>query len=186
MVEADKRKWAIKLTVLGDAAVGKTSLIDKYITDSFKENYQPTLGVNIVTKDIRIAEDNSEIRLLLWDIAGQDKYEITRQMFFQGCAGTLLVYDMTRYSTFERITSKWLKDFKNYGRQDGVYLLIGNKSDLKDSLKVSSEEGKLLSKKIDAVEFIETSAKYGENVEKAFRALVFHVLKKSGVNIDSE
>ncbi len=186
MVEGDKRKWAIKLTVLGDQAVGKTSLIDKYITNSFNQNYQPTLGVNIVTKDIRIQEDNSEIRLLLWDIAGQDKYELTRQMFFQGCAGTLLVYDMTRYSTFQRIASKWLEDFKNYGRLDGVYLLIGNKSDLKDSIKVSSEEGKLFSKKIEAVEFIETSAKYGENVEKAFKTIVSHVLRKSGVKIDLE
>ena len=186
MVEEDKRNWAIKLTVLGDPAVGKTSLINKYITDSFKENYQPTLGVNIVTKDMRIQEDNAEIRLLLWDIAGQDKYELTRQMFFQGCAGTLLVFDMTRYSTFERVTSKWLEDFKKYGRSDGVYLLIGNKSDLKDSIKVSSEEGKLLSKEIEAVEFIETSAKYGENVEKAFRTLVSHVLKKRDVKIDLE
>ncbi len=186
MVEKDKRKWAIKLTVLGDPAVGKTSLIDKYITDSFKENYQPTLGVNIVTKDIRIKEDNSEIRLLLWDIAGQDKYELTRQMFFQGCSGTLLVYDMTRYFTFERVKTKWLEDFKNYGRPDGIYMLIGNKSDLKNSIKVSSEEGKSLSEEINAVEFVETSAKYGENVEKAFRTLVSHVLGKLGVNIDFE
>ena len=186
MVETDKRKWAIKLTVLGDPAVGKTSLIDKYITDSFNENYSPTLGVNIVTKDIRIEEDDSDIRLLLWDIAGQDKYEITRQMFFQGCSGTLLVYDITRYSTFERITSKWLEDFKKYSRPDGVYLLIGNKSDLIDSVKVSSEEGNSLAEKINAVKFIETSAKYGKNVEEAFKTLVSHVLKKSGVKIDLE
>ncbi|MFX1366698.1 MAG: Rab family GTPase [Promethearchaeota archaeon] len=186
MDAGDKRKWAIKLTILGDAAVGKTSLIDKYITDSFKENYQPTLGVNIVTKDIRIKDNNSDVRLLLWDIAGQDKYELTRQMFFQGCTGSLLVYDMTRYSTFERIKTKWLKDFQKYGRQDGIYILIGNKSDLKDSIKVSSEEGELLSKEINAVEFIETSAKYGENVEKAFKSLVSHVLGKFGVKIDFE
>jgi len=186
MDEGDKKKWAIKLTVLGDAAVGKTSLINKYITNSFKEKYQPTLGVNIVTKDIQIQEDNSEIQFLLWDILGQDKYELTRQMFFQGCAGTLLVYDMTRYSTFERVKTKWIEDFKKYGKPDSVYLLIGNKSDLKDSIKASSEEGKLLADKIEAVEFLETSAKYGENVEKAFRILFSHVLEKSGVKIDLE
>lgn len=184
MGDDKKRQWALKLALLGDPAVGKTSLIDKYITDSFNENYQPTLGVNIVTKDIKLEEINSDIRLLLWDIAGQAKYELTRKMFFQGCSGALFVYDKTRYSTFENITSKWLEDFIKFGKPDGVYILIGNKLDLKDSIKVSSEEGKLLSKKINATEFIETSAKYGENVEMAFEKLVLHILKKSGVKFE--
>lgn len=184
MGDDKKRQWALKLALLGDPAVGKTSLIDKYITDSFNENYQPTLGVNIVTKDIKLEEINSDIRLLLWDIAGQAKYELTRKMFFQGCSGALFVYDKTRYSTFENITSKWLEDFIKFGKPDGVYILIGNKFDLKDSIKVSSEEGKLLSKKINATEFIETSAKYGENVEMAFKKLVLHILKKSGVKFE--
>lgn len=184
MNEIDKREWALKLTVLGDPAVGKTSLINKYITDSFSQDYQPTLGVNIVTKEIRIQEKDIEIRLLLWDIAGQDKYELTRKMFFQGCVGSLLVYDITRNSTFERIKSKWLVDFRKYGSPDGIYILIGNKTDLKDSIKVSTEQGKSLAKKIKAADFIETSAKYGENVEKAFRKLVLHVLNKSGIKVD--
>ncbi len=184
MGDDKKRQWALKLALLGDPAVGKTSLIDKYITDSFNENYQPTLGVNIVTKDIKLEEINSDIRLLLWDIAGQAKYELTRKMFFQGCSGALFVYDKTRYSTFENITSKWLEDFIKFGKPDGVYLLIGNKLDLKDSIKVSSEDGKLLSQKINATEFIETSAKYGENVEMAFKKLVLHILKKSGVKFE--
>jgi len=184
MGDDKKRQWALKLALLGDPAVGKTSLIDKYITDSFNENYQPTLGVNIVTKDIKLEEINSDIRLLLWDIAGQAKYELTRMMFFQGCSGALFVYDKTRYSTFENITSKWLEDFIKFGKPDGVYILIGNKLDLKDSIKVSSEEGKLLSQKINATEFIETSAKYGENVEIAFKKLVLHILKKSGVKFE--
>jgi small GTP-binding protein len=181
MGDIEKTEWALKLAVLGDPAVGKTSLIDKYITDSFRENYQPTLGVNIVSKDIRIEDSNSKIRLLLWDIAGQDKYELTRQSFFQGCVGALLVYDMTRYSTFEQITLKWLEDFKKFSRPDGVYILIGNKSDLKDSIKVPFEEGEQLSQKIEAAEFIETSAKYGENVERTFKNLVLHILSKNGI-----
>ncbi len=186
MGEEKKREWALKLALLGDPAVGKTSLIDKYITDSFSENYQPTLGVNIVTKDIYIEEINSDIRLLLWDIAGQAKYELTRKMFFQGCSGALFVYDKTRHSTYESITSKWLEDFVNFGKPNGVYLLIGNKLDLKDSIKVSSEQGEELSKEINATEFIETSAKYGENVEMAFKKLVLHILNKGGAQSFSD
>ena len=184
MGDEDKRKWVLKLTVLGDAAVGKTSLIKKYITGAFEMDYHPTLGVDITLKDIFLETLNSEVRLVLWDIAGQEKYELTRKMFFQGCAGALFVYDKTRYSTFENINARWLEDFKKYGKPDGIYLLLGNKSDLTNSIKVSSEEGESLSKEINALEFIETSAKYGENVEKAFRTLIFSVLKKNGVNID--
>ena len=87
MNEEDKKKWAIKLAVLGDPAVGKTSLINKYIENRFEENYSPTLGVNILTKDIILDEINAETRLILWDIAGQEKYELTRQLFFEGCMG---------------------------------------------------------------------------------------------------
>ncbi len=105
-------------------------------------------------------------------------------MFFQGSVGSLLVYDKTRYSTFERISSKWLKDFKEYGRPDGVYILIGNKLDLNDAMKISSEECRKLSEEINAVDFIETSAKFGENVEKAFQNLVSIVLSKSGVQLE--
>lgn len=186
MTDIKERKWAIKLTVLGDPAVGKTSLIKKYVTGTFEKDYHPTLGVDITVKDIVFNEINSEARLILWDIAGQDKYELTRKMFFQGCSGSLLVYDKTRHSTYEQIALKWLEDFKNFGRTDGIYILIGNKSDLKDSIKVSTDEGKMLSEKIGAADFIETSAKYGENVEKAFRKLVSHILGKSGVKLELE
>lgn len=184
MGEIKKREWALKIAILGDPAVGKTSLIDKYITDSFSENYQPNLGVNIVTKDKYIEEINSNIRLLLWDIASQAKYELTRKMFFQGCSGALFVYDKTRYSTYKHITSKWLEDFLKFGKPNGVFNLIGNKLDLEDSINVSSEHGKLLAQKINAAEFIETSAKYGENVEMVFKSLILYILNKSGVNIE--
>ncbi len=181
MTEDNKRKWALKLTVLGDAAVGKTSLIRKYVSGSFSQDYQPTLGVDITIKDIILEEINSEVRLILWDIAGQDKYELTRKMFFQGCVGALLVYDVTRNTTYENITSKWINDFKKYGQPNGVFILIGNKIDMEDSIKIYSEDGLKLSQELNAIDFIETSAKYGENVEKAFEELVFCVLRNLGV-----
>jgi Ras-related protein Rab-11A len=180
MTKSKKKQWMLKVALLGDPAVGKTSLIENYISHSFKENYQPTLGVNIVTKNVFLEEYNMEIGLLLWDIAGQEKYDLTRKMFFQGCSGALLVYDVTRYSTFQQITTKWLEDFTKFGNSDGVYILIGNKSDLKDSIKVPTQEGEELAQKINAKEFFETSAKLGENVELAFKKLVIHLLKKGG------
>ncbi|MFX0081639.1 MAG: Rab family GTPase [Candidatus Hodarchaeota archaeon] len=175
------KKINLKLALLGDGAVGKTSLINRYTEESFKENYQPTLGVNIVMKKLKIEE--YEIQLAIWDIAGQDKYDLTRKMFFEGCAGSLLVYDITRAATFDRIQSKWLKDFKNFARPDGVYILLGNKVDLKESCAVSSGKGHDLAEEIQASDFIETSAKIGNNVETAFRRLVVQALSNIGINI---
>jgi Ras-related protein Rab-11A len=176
----DVKEFVFKIVVLGDAAVGKTSLINMYIEQSFSEDYKPTLGANIIRKDVHVDNINASVRLIMWDLAGQEKYNVIRSMYFQGCVGALLVYDVTRHNTFETIDSKWLKDFKKYVKKEGTYILIGNKIDLNEERVVSKEEGENYAKQIDASDFIETSAKYGENVEQAFTNLVNQILKKLG------
>ena len=175
------KEFVFKIVILGDAAVGKTSLINQYIEQSFEEDYKPTLGANIIRKDVFIDEIKASVRLIMWDLAGQEKYNVIRSMYFQGCVGALLVYDVTRHNTFETINSKWLKDFKKYVKKEGIYILIGNKIDLKDQKVVSTEDGESFSKEINASDFIETSAKYGENVEKAFTNLVYQILRNLDV-----
>ena len=170
-----KKNIILKIALLGDPAVGKTSLINRFTEESFKDDYQPTLGVNIIMKKLMI--DDFNVQLAIWDIAGQDKYELTRKLFFEGCSGALLVYDLTRNATIDRIKSKWAIDFSNYARPDGIYILIGNKDDLKDSVTISSEKGREIAKEIIANNFIETSAKSGDNVERAFEGLVSQILK---------
>lgn len=157
-----------------------TSLINQYIEQSFSEDYKPTLGANIIRKDVHVDTINANVRLIMWDLAGQEKYNVIRSMYFQGCVGALLVYDVTRFTTFESINSKWLKDFKKYVKKEGTYIVIGNKIDLKDERVVSTEDGKKYAEDINASDFVETSAKYGENVEKAFENLVFQILKRLG------
>lgn len=176
----DVKEFVFKIVVLGDAAVGKTSLINMYIEQSFSEDYKPTLGANIIRKDVHVDTINASVRLIMWDLAGQEKYNVIRSMYFQGCVGALLVYDVTRHNTFETIDSKWLKDFKKYVKKEGTYILIGNKIDLSNERVVSTEDGEKYAKQIDASDFIETSAKYGENVEQAFSNLVNQILRKLG------
>lgn len=165
----------LKLVLLGSPAVGKTSLINRFVHHSFEEDYHSTLGVNIVVKEINLDSDTL-VKLIFWDIAGQEKYDLSRQMFFQGCVGGLFVYDITRPSTLHDIEAKWLPDLKKYGNEKAPYLLIGNKSDLEETRAISIEEGKDFSDKLGALEFMETSAKSGENVEKAFKNLLLHII----------
>ncbi|MFX1386509.1 MAG: Rab family GTPase [Promethearchaeota archaeon] len=175
------REFVFKIVVLGDAAVGKTSLINQFVEGSFKEDYKPTLGANIVRKDVNL--NRTKVRLIMWDLAGQEKYRVVRSMYFQGCQGALLVYDVTRYSTFDNVNSKWLRDFKKYVKKEGAYILIGNKTDLIDQRTVTTERGKEIAHKIKASHFIETSAKLGENIEEAFILLVNQILNNHGVEI---
>ncbi len=175
------REFVYKIVILGDAAVGKTSLINQFVEGSFSEDYKPTLGANIVRKDVNL--NSTKVRLIMWDLAGQEKYQVVRSMYFQGCQGALLVYDVTRYSTFESINSKWLRDFKKYVKKEGVYILIGNKSDLTEQRAVTKERGKQIAEKIKASHFIETSAKLGENIEEAFTLLVNQILSNHGIKI---
>lgn len=175
------REFVFKIVIIGDGAVGKTSLINQFVESSFNEDYKPTLGANIVRKDVNL--DNTKVRLIIWDLAGQEKYRVVRSMYFQGCEGALLVYDVTRYHTLDSINNKWLKDYKKHVKKKGAYILIGNKTDLKDQVAVPTERGKELATKIKASHFIETSAKIGENIEEAFSLLVNQILSNHGINI---
>jgi small GTP-binding protein len=176
----DVKEFVFKIVVLGDAAVGKTSLINQYIEHSFQEDYKPTLGANIIRKDIHVEKINANVRLIMWDLAGQEKYNVIRSMYFQGCVGALLVYDTTRRATFDTVSTKWLRDFNKYVKKEGTYILIGNKIDLTEQRVVSNDDGKEFANEINASDFIETSAKYGENVERAFEHLVHNILQKLG------
>ncbi|MFW9898492.1 MAG: Rab family GTPase [Candidatus Thorarchaeota archaeon] len=179
----EKGDYVLKLAVLGDAGVGKTSLVNQFVEEMFKEDYKATMGVNLIMKTIKIEQINSNARLILWDIAGQEQYEKTRGAYYEGCAGALLVYDITRYSSFENIEVKWLTDYKNHVEKEGSYILIGNKNDLEDQRYVFKDDANKMAERIKAIEFIETSAKTGKNVEKAFLNLTYNILSNYGVKI---
>jgi len=169
--------WLLKIAILGDTAVGKTSLVNQFVDNTFKEDYGPTIGADILKKDIDIPEFNSTAKLVLWDIGGQTQYEKQRPEYYEGCSGALLVYDITLHSSYENIAEKWLMDYKNYVTKDQIYILIGNKNDLEDQRGVKKEEGEKLGQEIQAIEFLETSAKFDVNVDKAFVRLAKAIIE---------
>ena len=181
-----KKDFVFKIAVIGSYATGKSSLISQFCEKQFKEDYKPTLGASIIAKDIVLegGEDEYHCRLVLWDIAGQEKYENVRPMYFQGCSGAILVYDLTRIPTIREIKTKWIEDFRQHATPGASFILIGNKKDLEDIRNVSTEEGDALAQEINADRFsLETSARTGENVEDAFMSLVKQILQSIGQDV---
>ncbi|NMC05733.1 MAG: GTP-binding protein [Candidatus Lokiarchaeota archaeon] len=181
---ADKEPdFVFKIAVIGDYAVGKTSLIARFIQKKFMKEYKPTLGVNLILKEISFKDKKGKeilCNLVLWDIAGQSRYQTIRKLYYKGCSAAMLVYDVTRVETFNNLVSNWVQDYSENTTGEKIYILVGNKADLNDIKKVSTEQGQKLQKELAAVDFVETSARDGTNVEDAFINLVKILLRNSG------
>lgn len=172
---AEIKKFVFKVTVLGAEAVGKTSLINRFAESKFTSEYHPTLGTNIIIKEVDLEEPRSHVKLMLWDIAGQKRWREVRHLYYKGAQGTLLVYDVTRPTTYDAIT-EWDEDLiKHMGKLPKI--LIANKVDLTDNIRIKQDQGEELAKKIGAFSFISSSAKTGENVNAAFESLAKTIIE---------
>uniref|UniRef100_A0A7S2TH85 Ras-related protein Rab n=1 Tax=Lotharella oceanica TaxID=641309 RepID=A0A7S2TH85_9EUKA len=171
----------LKVLVVGDVAVGKTSLIHRYTNDEFKEDYKTTIGVEFALKPIEI--DDRDINIQLWDIAGQDRFIGLLRNFYMNASAAIVVYDVTNPKTLEN-AAKWKADIdKKVRLEDGSpipCILIGNKCDLREvegNVCIEEEVAEDLAKKNNFLGSIETSAKKGTNVDRACKALVRKALK---------
>ncbi|MHA1149661.1 MAG: Rab family GTPase [Promethearchaeota archaeon] len=169
-----ERKFIIKICLLGEASVGKTSLVYRYLENRFRDNYKSTLGVNLLKKDMDV-EGYGKISAQIWDLGGQESFRSLRKLYLEGANGAFVIYDMTQRKTFEKLT-EWINSFKD-ARGEQPLILIGNKSDLKEQLKITEKEAEGFAKK-HKMEWIFTSAKTGENVEKSFIILATKILNK--------
>lgn len=162
-------EWVLKICAAGSFQVGKTSLIRRYAEGKFSEAYTPTIGVDVTVK--RVTIDNQQVKLLLWDTAGQEVFGRIRPMYFEGSFGCIIVYDITRPETFHEL-DRWIAEFRAQDRQDAPIAIIGNKIDLEDKRGVSTEEG-LKFTESRSLPFVETSAKLGgAEIELMYTKLV--------------
>ena len=167
--------YSIKVCLLGEANVGKTSLVYRFIENKFREDYKSTLGVNLLKKDMDI-DKYKGISAQIWDLGGQDSFKSLRSLYLQGANGALVIYDTTNRKSFERI-DEWVRSFKE-SRGDAPLLLIGNKTDLTEKLKINEKEGRDFAEK-NKMEILLTSAKTGANVESAFKQLIKKILDRN-------
>lgn len=156
--------YMFKVIIIGDSGVGKSCLLLGFTDGRFKEIHETTIGVEFGSKMIRIADKN--IKLQIWDTAGQEAYRSITRSYYRGAIACMLVYDITRRSSFNHI-SRWLDDAKHNSNPNMQMTLVGNKIDLEDKRTVTTEEGRNFASEHN-MEFIETSVKNMTNVHESF------------------
>ena len=173
MVDKKDYNYLFKVLILGDSFVGKTNMLKRFLNDEFDMNTKETVGVEFGSKNFILGEKKDIIKAQIWDTAGQERYRSVTKAYYKGAKGALLVYDITRKSTFENIDN-WLIDLKTNEDKDILILLIGNKSDLNGKREISEEEARTKAEQYN-IAFLETSAKSGDNIDKAFTQLIEQV-----------
>ena len=156
--------YLFKFIIIGDSSVGKSNLLLRYLNDKFEDEYQATIGVEFGAKNLEI--NNINYRIQLWDTAGQEQFLSITRAYYQNSVCAIVVYDISNEITFTNV-KKWINDVRAQSPKNIYIMLVGNKIDLSDQRKVSYEKG-LEFAQSNNVNFIETSAKTGENVENLF------------------
>ncbi len=184
MVDKKDYNYLYKILILGDSFVGKTNMLKRFLHDEFDLNTKETVGVEFGSKNFVMENKKDIVKAQIWDTAGQERYRSVTKAYYKGGKGALLVYDITRKTTFQNIDD-WINDLRNNGDKDMMIILIGNKSDLEEKRQVSKEQAQTKAEQYN-IAFLETSAKSGDNINKAFTELVEQVYNVNMNNSQSD
>ena len=169
----------IKIMLIGESKIGKTSLISRYCNNEFLGGvYLSTIGIDFQIKHLVLNKKN--IRLQIWDTAGQERYRNIAKNYFQSSDGFVIVYDISNIESFEKL-DYWIEQIKANSQEYTKMILFGNKCDIIEDRKVKKEEGEQYAKN-NNINFFEVSAKEGTNVNKAFESFVKDILDNSSPN----
>jgi small GTP-binding protein len=175
----------IKIVLIGDGGVGKTAIRERYLGKGFKSQYLLTIGADFAMRDDTALGD--KIRYQIWDLAGQQRFDAVREVYYKGSVGALLVYDVTRPDSYFN-TPKWINElWTNNGRGRVPIIVVANKIDMRELSDdtVSPEQGRVFTDRLSALtkpegfscHYMETSAKTGVNIQAAFSLLGENIIK---------
>ncbi|KAG5185922.1 ras family-domain-containing protein [Tribonema minus] len=173
--EAEGQQYVLKFVLVGDTNVGKSQLVLRFAQDQFSPEATKTVGMEFATRELAYY-GGARLKAQIWDTAGQDRYSTLTQAYYRGAVGAMLVYDVTDRASFDAI-KRWLKQVRDNAHRNIALSLIANKSDLAEEGRcVPTAEGLALAE-AHGMDFVETSAATGENVETAFRRLIMAVAR---------
>ncbi len=174
-IKVQSGEYAYKLVLGGEGGVGKTSMVHRFVEDSFQTDYKSTIGTSIMKKECEFQGLESKVRFIIWDLAGQAQFKRVRQTYLANAEAGILVYDVTHKETLDSLEN-WFKEIKSVSPTISL-ILVGNKIDLEDDRVISTEQGEELAQKLN-LSYIETSAKTGENINDAFNMLALQRIKR--------
>ena len=181
MTEEDAQHF--KLIFLGDQYVGKSSILNRFYQDKFEADYQATIGLDFHSKNVTINGNN--IRLLLYDTAGQEKFKSLIPMYIRDANIILVVYDITNRDTFTH-TEHWVNETKDLKRDDAIFVLVGNKIDLEENRVVTRKEAEDFATEKGFL-FHEVSAKTGDQVQELFTTKIYpEIARKYNIGDEEE
>jgi len=184
-IEVDEIKY--KLIVIGDENVGKTSIINRFKSNQFTGEYEPTVGLDFQSMSLYI--DDQNVTLLLYDTAGQEKYRSLIPLYTKDAHIIFLIYDISNYDSFTNV-EKWYDSLSNVNKEEAIFFLVGNKVDLVEERKVKEEEGKEFADQHNFI-FQEMSALTGDGIQELFMNKLLtqirtHLLNKDKFNQEQE
>ena len=168
----------LKIVIVGESGVGKTSLITQFIDNFFDEELQASTGASFNSKTLNF-DNGKRVQLQLWDTAGQERYRSLTKNFFQNASAVTFIYDITNQSSFDEIKNYWFKEIKESAPESIVKALVANKYDLFDKEEVDEGEARKLAEENDTLFFL-TSAKSSIGVKELFIGLVMKIMKWNG------
>jgi len=166
----------LKVLTAGEGGVGKTTLLHRYVEGKFEANTKMTIGVEFFLKELRI--NNRNIMLQLWDFGGQERFRFLLQSYTSGAKGALLMFDLTRPLTLDRI-GQWI-DICRTDNPNLPILFLGTKNDLKSEISVTDDYAMEYLEKYELIDYLKISSKTGENVQKSFEILTINILNSLG------
>lgn len=167
----DYYDYLYKIVLIGDSGVGKSNLLSRFTRNEFNLESKSTIGVEFATKSV--VTQGKVVKAQIWDTAGQERYRALTSAYYRGAVGALLVYDISKRSSFES-ASRWLKELRDYADPNIIILLVGNKSDLKHLRTITQDEAASFAAR-EELAFIETSALDATNVDTAFHKILTEI-----------
>jgi small GTP-binding protein len=171
---ADSYDYLIKLLIIGDSGVGKSSLLLRYADDTYTDSYIATIGVDFKIRTLDI--DGKCVKLQIWDTAGQERFRTITSAYYRGAMGVMIVYDVTDETSFKNV-EQWLYEIKQHSPDNIIKFLVGTKCDMLAEKVIATAQGKAFAD-VNDMKFIETSSKNNINVNQTFIDLATDILNQ--------